>query len=217
MRHYGRIRTFLPCPSRENGHRVETAAKLLVGEREHRVDRTITIGRDDDNDILLPVKTVSRHHAVLAFANGRWTIEDRRSVNGTFLNDMPVPAGVPVRLRDGDRIRVGSETIVFSWRADEEDPERTDEVANVPAAVTPQLSALQLQVVRTLCRDWVAGSTLDHLPSNEQIAADLGTPGAGATVKAALRRVYAKAGISDLPPHAKRRALCRVARQRGWL
>jgi hypothetical protein len=36
-------------------------------------------------------------------------------------------------------------------------------------------------------------------------------------VKAALRRVYAKAGVSVLPAHAKRRALCRIARQRGWI
>jgi hypothetical protein len=36
-------------------------------------------------------------------------------------------------------------------------------------------------------------------------------------VKAALRRIYAKAGLSDQPAHAKRRALCRVARQRGWV
>ena len=34
---------------------------------------------------------------------------------------------------------------------------------------------------------------------------------------AALRRIYTKAGLSALPAHAKRRALCRVARQRGWI
>src|SRR5207248_2985035 len=44
-----------------------------------------------------------------------------------------------------------------------------------------------------------------------------GTPGGTGTVKAALRRIYAKAGLSDEPAHAKRRALCRVARQRGWV
>jgi pSer/pThr/pTyr-binding forkhead associated (FHA) protein len=54
-------------------------------------------------------------------------------------------------------------------------------------------------------------------PSNEQIAAQLGTPGATGTVKAALRRIYAKAGLSGMPANAKRRPLCRVARQRGWI
>lgn len=64
---------------------------------------------------------------------------------------------------------------------------------------------------------WLAGASLENLPSNEQIAAMLGTPGATGTVKAALRRIYAKAGLSDQPAHAKRRALCRVARQNGWI
>jgi hypothetical protein len=36
-------------------------------------------------------------------------------------------------------------------------------------------------------------------------------------VKAALRRIYAKAGLSEQAAHAKRRALCRVARQKGWV
>jgi hypothetical protein len=80
-----------------------------------------------------------------------------------------------------------------------------------------QLSLLQLQVVRCLCKPWIEGASLDELPSNEQIAAELGTPGSAATVKAALRRAYAKAGLTEGSPHAKRRALCRVARQRGWV
>ena len=63
----------------------------------------------------------------------------------------------------------------------------------------------------------LAGSSLETLPSNEEIAAQLGTPGATGTVKAALRRIYAKAGLSDQPAHAKRRSLCRVARQNGWI
>jgi hypothetical protein len=71
--------------------------------------------------------------------------------------------------------------------------------------------------VRTLCGPWLAGASLEALPSNQQIAALLGTPGAAETVKATLRRVYTKAGLSGMPAHAKRRALCRIARQRGWV
>jgi ribosomal protein S18 acetylase RimI-like enzyme len=63
----------------------------------------------------------------------------------------------------------------------------------------------------------VSDEGVDVLPSNEQIAAAIGTPEAAGSVKAALRRIYAKAGIAELPPHAKRRALCRAARTRGWL
>ena len=52
---------------------------------------------------------------------------------------------------------------------------------------------------------------------HEEIAARLGTPGATETVKAALRRAYAKAGLTEGSPYAKRRALCKIARQRGWV
>ena len=89
-----------------------------------------------------------------------------------------------------------------------------DQVAGTNGA---QLSPFQRRVVHCLCGPWLAGSSLEELPSNEQIAAELGTPGATGTVKTALRRIYAKAGISDQPAHAKRRALCRIARQRGWI
>lgn len=40
----------------------------------------------------------------------------------------------------------------------------------------------------------MSGEPVDALPSNEQIAATLGTPAATGSVKAALRRGYLKAG-----------------------
>ena len=192
-------------------------AALLDGDQEHRVRQNLSIGRSPGNDIVLASKTVSRDHAVLTYSDGRWCIEDRGSANGTFVNGEQIPFGVPRPLRHGDRVQVGSETLVFSWPAHQADPDRTDELVDAPEELLAQLSPLQVQVVRALCGAWLAGSTLDELPSNEQIAAQLGTPGAAETVKAALRRVYAKAGIAELPAHAKRRALCRIARQRGWI
>jgi hypothetical protein len=72
-------------------------------------------------------------------------------------------------------------------------------------------------VVEALCAGWLAGGSLDDLPTNDEIAARLGTPGATETVKAALRRAYAKAGLTEGSPYAKRRALCKIARQRGWV
>jgi DNA-binding NarL/FixJ family response regulator len=106
--------------------------------------------------------------------------------------------------------------LVFSAPALLDDPDRT-EPHELPQSAVAQLSSLQLQVVRCLCRPWLEGASLDELPSNEQIASQLGTPGSAATVKAALRRAYSKAGLTEGSPHAKRRALCRVARQRGWV
>ena len=192
----------------------------LPDGREQDVRNRLTIGRGEHNDIRLGAKSVSREHAVLIYSGGRWWIADRGSANGTFVNDALVPFGTPHPLRHADRVRVGTEELVFSWPAEASDPERTEPLEDLPVPERPsepQLSHFQLQVVQALCGAWVSGRALDELPTNDQIAAHLGTPDAGETVKAALRRIYAKVGLSDVAPHAKRRALCRMARQHGWL
>jgi hypothetical protein len=184
---------------------------------EHELRGDVTIGRDTKNDLTFTSPTVSREHAAVTFRDGRWFIEDRGSFNGTFLNGTRVLPGTPLPLRHADRIGIGDETILFSWPAQLQDPDTTEPLEELGGSEQAQLSSFQRQVVQCLCGPWLAGASLETLPSNEQIAAQLGTPGATGTVKAALRRIYAKAGLSDQPAHAKRRALCRVARQRGWL
>jgi hypothetical protein len=185
--------------------------------QEYELRERLSIGRAPENDLILDSKQVSRDHAFLSFRNGRWYLEDRGSFNGTYLNGNRLQPGSPLPLRHADRITVGPEELLFSWPAQAADPESTEPHEELPAAAGRQLSHFQRQVVHCLCGPWLAGASLESLPSNEQIAALLGTPGAAGTVKAALRRIYTKAGLSAMPSHAKRRALCRVARQRGWI
>lgn len=184
---------------------------------EQELTTTVTIGRANENDLTLASKSVSREHAAIIRRDGRWFVEDRGSFNGTFVNGARVQPGSAVPLRHADRIVVGSETLLFSWPTQSADPEATEQVTENAGADSPQLSAFQRQIVSCLCGPWLAGATLESLPSNEDIAAQLGIPGATDAVKAALRRIYAKAGLVGQPAHAKRRALCRVARQRGWV
>ena len=184
---------------------------------EHQLTDSISIGRDTHNDLVMESAAISRDHASLTFTDGRWYVEDRGSFNGTYLNGTRVVPGTPLPLRHADRISIGTETLLFSWPAQLQDPDTTEPLDEVAAGTGMQLSSFQRQVVQCLCGPWLAGASLETLPSNEQIAAQLGTPGATGTVKAALRRIYAKAGLSDQPAHAKRRALCRIARQNGWV
>jgi hypothetical protein len=183
---------------------------------EHELQDRLTVGRAPENDVTLVSSKVSREHAVITFESGRWFIEDRGSYNGTFVNGTRIGSGAPHPLHHADRIGIGPETILFSWPASVQDPETTEPHDELPET-SATLSPLQAQVVRCLCGPWLAGASLESLPSNEQIAALLGTPGATETVKATLRRVYTKAGLTGMPAHAKRRALCRVARQNGWI
>lgn len=46
----------------------------------------IAIGREPTNDIHLPDKRVSRHHAVLWAEKGEWRVRDIGSANGTFVD-----------------------------------------------------------------------------------------------------------------------------------
>jgi pSer/pThr/pTyr-binding forkhead associated (FHA) protein len=202
---------------RENMTAVEGAALILPDGREVRLAGELTIGRDDGNALVLNHPTVSRSHASLTEREGRWYIADRGSFNGTFINDDRIPPGIALQLRHADRVGIGSQVLLFSSPTQRDDPERTEPLEEVRVGLRGQLSPFQKQVVQCLCGPWLAGGSLDELPSNEAIAAMLGTPGAVGAVKAALRRSYAKAGLTGGPVYAKRRALCRIARQRGWI
>ena len=193
------------------------AGLILPDGSERTLAPEFSIGRAEDNDLEIERSTVSRHHALVIEEGDRWFLEDRGSFNGTFLNGSRIQPGAKVPLRHGDRIGLGAESVVFSAPGSLIDPEVTTALHTGPPALTRPLSPFQRQVVEALCAGWLAGGSLDDLPTNEEIAARLGTPGATETVKAALRRAYAKAGLTQGSPYAKRRALCKIARQRGWI
>ncbi|MFD4173627.1 FHA domain-containing protein [Streptomyces anulatus] len=67
--------------------------------------KTVRIGRDAGNDLVIDDLVVSRHHAELrALADGSYEIVDLGSHNGTFLNGQPVARG-PVG--PGDIVGIG--------------------------------------------------------------------------------------------------------------
>ena len=68
----------------------------------------LTIGRSDDNDIVLRDGRVSRHHARIVADGAGFAIEDRGSSNGTFVNGARVRRG---RVTAGTSIVVG-ETVL---------------------------------------------------------------------------------------------------------
>jgi pSer/pThr/pTyr-binding forkhead associated (FHA) protein len=62
---------------------------------EFELGDRLAIGRAPENDLALDSKKVSREHALVAFRDGRWFLEDRGSYNGTFLNGTRLQPGVP--------------------------------------------------------------------------------------------------------------------------
>ena len=80
---------------RQKGHRYPIAG---IG---------LSIGRADDNDVIIIDGRVSSHHAWIGLVSGKVTLRDYQSLNGTFLNaQMEVPVS-EVALLDGDTIFFG--------------------------------------------------------------------------------------------------------------
>ncbi len=65
----------------------------------------LTIGREPESGLVLPHKSVSRHHCTLENEGGVVWVLDHDSSNGTFLNGVPVHEE---RVSSGDVLRVGN-------------------------------------------------------------------------------------------------------------
>jgi DNA-binding winged helix-turn-helix (wHTH) protein len=90
-----RIATWIVC----NGNQIS------LGDGEH------VLGRDADVAVPLSSPTVSRHHARIVIAGEIATLEDLGSKNGTYVRGQAVTS--PVRLADGDLIRIGAFEVTF--------------------------------------------------------------------------------------------------------
>jgi diguanylate cyclase (GGDEF)-like protein len=69
----------------------------------------VCLGRGQSADIQLIDDGISRRHAVIRFVDGEMVVEDQGSRNGTYANGSRVTRHV---LHDGDKIQVGSTTIL---------------------------------------------------------------------------------------------------------
>lgn len=72
----------------------------------HSEGGVLTIGREKDNDIILPDKQVSRHHARVVEKDGHFFVEDLKSTSGTLINESHIPQNKQMPLGNGDRVRI---------------------------------------------------------------------------------------------------------------
>ncbi len=77
-------------------------------------ERSITIGRSPDADIILLDDKVSRVHCGIRLWDGEFYIKDLKSKNGTFVNGRRVEVA---KLKASDVIKVGSYTFTFEQPA----------------------------------------------------------------------------------------------------
>lgn len=76
-----------------------------------------TLGRDNQNDIIIDADSISLVHARLVEKEGRYRVLNLLSTNGTWVNDKKVSDTV---LKNGDTICFGEAEFIF------QQPEKTD-------------------------------------------------------------------------------------------
>lgn len=129
------------------------SGKYQGGEYPLKMDRQVIIGRSNDLDMVLVEDMVSRKHAKITMAGGKITIEDLGSTNGTFVNGEKVKQ---VRLKEGDRILIGTSILKLVQRGDHagEMDERQ---------IKQQLEDAAAQVAKSLKGSSIAGK-IEELP-----------------------------------------------------
>jgi hypothetical protein len=98
-------------PTRSLGEPTNYRLRFSLQEIELCEGDTI-IGRSEECDVTIFDPSVSRRHARVRIADGRVILEDLGSRNGCRVNGTHVKR--PVDLSDGDRIRLGTQELVFS-------------------------------------------------------------------------------------------------------
>jgi ABC-type multidrug transport system ATPase subunit/pSer/pThr/pTyr-binding forkhead associated (FHA) protein len=94
---------------------------LVVQGRQLPIDAAgLSIGREEDNDVVVGTDLASRHHARVERTDGRYSLVDLGSLNGTYLNGERL-VGESRWLNPGDTILVGDEPLRFV-SADETGP-----------------------------------------------------------------------------------------------
>jgi eukaryotic-like serine/threonine-protein kinase len=91
----------------------------------------IAIGRDAENDIVLPSEGVSRNHARLQATPDGWQVLDLGGVNGTALNGQRLQPRQPAALAPGASLQIGPYELIVHG------PESVGLAAVSPALATP--------------------------------------------------------------------------------
>jgi serine phosphatase RsbU (regulator of sigma subunit)/pSer/pThr/pTyr-binding forkhead associated (FHA) protein len=117
-------------------------ARVQVGAR-------LLFGRNDDCDVVIENRRVSRKHAEIVFRRDQYVLLDLRSSNGTYLNGDEVTGEQPLGF--GDTIEIDEHEFLFT---DLSSPHLAENPTNIlhklPAPEPPNPSASRLQAVMSV-------------------------------------------------------------------
>ncbi|MFC1858933.1 FHA domain-containing protein [Thermodesulfobacteriota bacterium] len=92
----------------------------VVGEYRLGKGDGLSIGRLEDNDVVIENLAVSGHHAKVDAVGEGFLLTDLQSKNGSFVNDQLVTSHW---LKEGDNILIGKHILSFGYAEGEEKPE----------------------------------------------------------------------------------------------
>jgi MoxR-like ATPase len=132
-----------------------------AGKRIALAAPPVTIGRADDNRIVLAPETgASRHHAELTENDGVWSVSDLGSMNGTYVNGEQIEW--PRVLHLGDQIKIAGNMMVFE-----------DANASPDTTTTPNLQGQPPPVLRSTGSTAARELGLAHAEVAKETAAQL--------------------------------------------
>ena len=145
------------------------------------------VGRSASNDVQVDHPSVSREHAVLEWGESAfgpsWRVTDQGSASGTCVNDVPLPAGNPMPIRPGDRVRFGP--VAFEASSRETSDESTDVTRCEPSPAVHAVDASGIEA-RHLDAVLAAGSAIHAALDDASIA------------RAAVEAVVRASGFQDV-------------------
>ncbi|MFN2510941.1 MAG: sigma 54-interacting transcriptional regulator [Pyrinomonadaceae bacterium] len=99
--------------------RLAAIAGKLKGAVFHLTDPPVLIGRETAANLCIADPSVSRRHSQIQREGEQFVISDLESLNGTFINDVPVKRRP---LAHGDRVRIGDAQFLFLLHDGEASP-----------------------------------------------------------------------------------------------
>ncbi|OLE31721.1 MAG: hypothetical protein AUG45_12175 [Ktedonobacter sp. 13_1_20CM_3_54_15] len=90
--------------------------KALLKETYLSQTSVVTIGRAEGMSLTVGHSSISRRHAEIVYANGRYALRDLQSKNGTSVNDQRLDADTIVLLKQGDTVKFGDVSFAFQTR-----------------------------------------------------------------------------------------------------
>jgi serine/threonine protein kinase len=102
----------LPHPTGGREHTMEVALHGPSG-RTMLGSTVCTLGRAQDNQLVISDPKASSHHAEIRPSAQGYSIVDLGSTNGTFVNEQLLMRDMPRALNQGDAIRIGNVTLTY--------------------------------------------------------------------------------------------------------